>query len=303
LMDLVSRGLPVFVGGCALGLVAPNVSFGQSSDEVIEDPELAGSSSAGASDSAGEMVFEDPELAGKTGASSSTSGFNNSAAPQFTADASLIWHSRLGMDLRYSDPREETWENTNIAVLEANIRRSETLRFQMGTRLRLYAGALTRDVPDAQAQRVELDATPVSGYVDWTITNGVHMQVGYQSVQLGRFEIVSATDVLSIADTRNGPATLPEAYEVGQLAMRLDVDANSWLSCKAIYVPFFTPYIMSVNEGDYALLPLRQSEVSADLDSLMINSVVAENFSRADRERLAMTGLSAFAPEIGLDKQ
>jgi hypothetical protein len=302
-MDLLSRGLPVFVCGCALGLVAPNVSFGQSGDEVIEDPELAGSSSASASDSAGETVFEDPELAGKTGASSSTSGFNNSAAPQFTADASLIWHSRLGMDLRYSDPREETWENTNIAVLEANIRRSETLRFQMGTRLRLYAGALTRDVPDAQAQRVELDATPVSGYVDWTITNGVHMQVGYQSVQLGRFEIVSATDVLSISDTRNGPATLPEAYEVGQLAMRLDVDANSWLSFKAIYVPFFTPYIMSVNEGDYALLPLRQSEVSADLDSLMINSVVAENFSRADRERLAMTGLSAFAPEIGLDKQ
>jgi len=302
-MDPLSRGLPVFFCGCALGLLAPNASAAQSGDEVIADPELAGTSSAGSSDSAGETVFEDPELAGKTSTSSSSGGFNNSAAPQFAADASLIWHSRLGLDLRYSDPREETWENTNIALLEANIRRSETLRFQMGTRLRLYAGSLTRDVADAQAQRVELDATPVSGYVDWTIASGVHLQVGYQSVQLGRFEIVSATDVLSIADTRNGPATLPEAFDVGQLAMRLDVDANDWLSIKAIYVPFFTPYIMSVNEGDYALLPLRQSEVSADLDQLGINTVIAENFSRADRERFAMSGLSAFAPEVGLDKQ
>jgi hypothetical protein len=303
-MDLLSRGLSVFVCGCALGLLLPDVSLAQSGgDEVIADPELAGSSSTSTTDSAGETVFEDPELAGKTSPSSSGSGFNNSAAPQFAADASLIWHSRLGMDLRYSDPREETWENTNIAVLEANIRRSEKLRFKMGTRLRLYAGALTRDVPDAQAQRVELDATPVSGYVDWTIANGVHLQVGYQDVQLGRFEIVSGTDVLSIADTRNGPATLPEAIAVGQLAMRLDIDATDWLSIKALYVPFFTPYIMSVNEGDYALLPLRQSEVSADLDSLMVSNVLAENFSRADRERLAMTGLSAFAPEIGLDKQ
>ena len=303
-MDRLSRGVLVFVGGCALELLAPNAGIAQmGADEVFSDPELAGTTSASDGANADEMVFEDPELAGASNASSSGSGFNNSAAPQFLADAGLIWHSRLGMDLRYSDPREETWENTNIALLEANIRRSETLRFQMGTRLRLYAGALTRDVPDAQAERVELDATPVSGYVDWTVANGVHLQAGYQSVQLGRFEIVSATDVLTIADTRNGPATLPEAYEVGQLALRLDVDATSWLSIKAYYVPFFTPYIMSVNEGDYALLPLRQAEVSADLDALMLSSTIAENFSRADRERLAMTGLSAFAPEIGLDKQ
>lgn len=302
-MDLLSRGLPVFVCGCALGLLAPTVSVAQSGDEVIVDPELEGVATSSSSDSAGETVIEDPELAGSSNTSSSGSGFNHSAAPQFAADASLTWHSRLGMDLRYSDPREETWENTNIALLEANIRRSETLRFQMGTRLRLYAGALTRDVPDAGAERVELDATPVSGYIDWTIASGAHLQIGYQSVQLGRFEIVSATDVLSIADTRNGPATLPEAFDVGQLALRLDLDATSWLAIKAIYVPFFTPYIVSVNEGDYALLPLRQADVSADLDSLGVSSVLAENFSRADRERFAMSGLNAFAPEIGLDKQ
>jgi hypothetical protein len=306
LMDLLSRGVSVFVCGCALGVLAPSNSFaqaGSSGDDVIEDPELAGTASSSSSSSGDESVIEDPELAGSTSSQSSGSGFNNSAAPQFFNNASVLWHSRLGMDLRYSDPREETWENTNIAVLDADIRRSESLRFRISTRLRLYAGALTRDVPDARAQRVELDATPTSGYVDWTITSGANLQVGYQSVQLGRFDIVSATDVLTIADTRNGPATLPDAYEVGQLAMKLDLDATPWLNFKVIYLPFFTPYIMSVNEGDYALLPLRQREVSADLDGLMINNVVAENLSRADRERLAMSGLAAFAPEIGFNKQ
>lgn len=135
-MDLLSRGLPVFVCGCALGLsvLVPNVSLAQSGgDEVISDPELAGSSSISTSDSAGETVFEDPELAGKTSASSSGSGFNNSAAPQFTADASLTWHSRLGMDLRYSDPREETWENTNIALRPTSgARRSCAFRWARG---------------------------------------------------------------------------------------------------------------------------------------------------------------------------
>lgn len=295
------------VCGCAFGLLAPNAAVAQAGsssggDEVISDPELGGVSSS-ASTSADETVIEDPELAGSSNTASSSTGFNNSSAPEFVSDARMLWHSRLGMDLRQGDPREETWENTNIAVLEANVRRSASLRFAFGTRLRLYAGALTRDVEDAQAQRVELDVTPTAGYVDWTVASGAHLQVGYQSVQLGRFDIVSATDVLTISDTRNGPATLPEAYDVGQLSLRLDVDASDWLSFKAIYIPFFTPYIMAATEGDYAFFPMRQADVSADLNALGINNFVAENLSRADRERLIASGLSAFAPEVGLRKQ
>jgi hypothetical protein len=302
-MNWLSRRIPVFVCACTLTLAASRGAFAQAGEEVIADPELAGSASSSSSSAGGESVIEDPELAGSSGARSSSSGFNNSSAPEFLSTASLLWRSRLGMDLRYSDPREETWENTNIAVLEAEVRRSESLAFKMGTRLRLYAGALTRDVADAQAQRVELDATPTFGYVEWTMAPGAHLRVGYQPVQLGRFDIVSATDVLSIADTRNGPATLPEGYDVGQLSMRFDLDASDWLSLKAIYIPFFTPYIVSATEGDYALLPLRQSEVMAELDGLMLDSAVASSFSRADRERLVSTGLSAFAPEVGLGKQ
>lgn len=305
-MNLLSRGFSVFAVVFLASASCASIARAQSGEESIEDPELAGTTSSGSSSSGGESIIEDPELAGSSSSSSNSSGFTSSsagAAPEFASDARLIWHSRLGMDLRYSDPREETWENNNVVVLEASIRRSESLRFAFGTRLRLYAGALSRDVPDAKAQRVELDATPTAGYVDWTVTTGAHLQIGYQSVQLGRFDIVSATDVLSISDTRNGPATLPEGYDVGQLSMRLDVDASDWLSFKAIYIPFFTPYIISVSEGDYALLPLRQSDVSADLNTLGITDVAARQFSRAERERIASSGLAAFAPDVGLSKQ
>src|SRR6185312_11427328 len=144
-MNLLSRGFSVFAvifwtsASCTL---CASVTRAQSGDEIIEDPELAGSAASGSSSSGGESVIEDPELAGSSSSSSSSSGFTSSAAeaaPQFASDARLIWHSRLGMDLRYSDPREETWENNNIVVLEANIRRSESLRFAFGTRVRLYA--------------------------------------------------------------------------------------------------------------------------------------------------------------------
>jgi hypothetical protein len=139
--------------------------------------------------------------------------------------------------------------------------------------------------------------------VDWTVASGVHLQVGYQSVQLGRFDIVSATDVLTTTDSRNGPATLPEGYDVGQLAARLDVDASDWLTLRAIYVPFFTPYILSLTESDYGLLPLRQADVSSDLKALGVSDFLARNLSRQSRERFAASGLAAFSPEVGLSRQ
>jgi hypothetical protein len=294
----------------ALAAGAPCAVSAQSSgEEVIVDPELAahGGSTSSASSGEGEVLIEDPELAGtarpSANGSSSVSSSAASEAPSYISEAHLTLHSRLAMDLRHSDPREETWENTNLALLEMSVRRSESLRFAVGTRLRLFAGALSRSVPDAEPQRVELDATPTAGYVDWNVASGLHLQVGYQPVHLGRFDLVSATDVLTTSDSRNGPATLPEGYEVGQLAARIDLDASDWLSLRAIYVPFFTPYIMSVTESDYGLLPLRQADVSSDLRTLGLSNFLAQNLSRADRERFGATGLAAFAPEVGLSQQ
>jgi hypothetical protein len=107
--------------------------------------------------------------------------------------------------------------------------------------------------------------------------------------------------VLSVYDVRQGPATLPEVPEIGQFAALTDWDIAGWLSLRAIYIPFFTPNIVSVFEGDYALVPLRQANINQafdNLDQLADGSRqwITSNLSRADRERIATSALSAFAP-------
>jgi hypothetical protein len=97
---------------------------------------------------------------------------------------------------------------------------------------------------------------------------------------------------------------LPEAYEVAQLGARLDYAPTSALSVRILYVPFFTPHILSVAESDYALVRLTQSQVSSGVSAFGVdNSVLASNLSRADRERLAESGLAALAPEANLSSQ
>jgi hypothetical protein len=96
---------------------------------------------------------------------------------------------------------------------------------------------------------------------------------------------------------------MPEAFEVGQLAARLDYDPLGWLSLRGLYIPFFTPFIMSVAESDYGLAPQRQREVDSELSTLGVTRWLSQNLSRADRERFAQTGLAAFAPEPNLRSQ
>lgn len=278
---------------------APAAPPRHADSEIIEDPELAARGGAGG-ESEGDRI-EDPELAGAQRSQSSAD--MASAAPSFASDARLVLHSRLGMDTRRGDPREETWEGTTIASLEASVRRSETLRFALGVRLRHHVSSLSHAVPDAAAERLELDAVPTAGYVDMKLAAGVHVQLGYQQVQLGRFDLVSASDVLSIVDVRDGPATLPEAFEVGQLAARVDYDPVGWLSLRGLYIPFFTPFVMSVAESDYGLAPQRQRDIDAELSMPGAARWLSQNLSRADRERFAQTGLAVFAPEPNLGSQ
>jgi hypothetical protein len=250
-----------------------------------------------------EQIIDDPELSEHPSASSSPR-VTTTEAPAFVSEARLGLHSRLSLDYLHSDPREETWENTTIATLEATVRRSERLRFVVGMRARYHISFLSQDVPDETAQRVELDAAPTAGYVDIKLAEGANLQLGYQPVHLGRFELVSAIDVLSVGDFRDGPATVPEAVDVAQLGVRLDYDPTGSLSFRVLYVPFFTPHILSVSESDYALFRLTQAQAAAGFSSLGLDgSVLASNLSRADRERLAESGLAAFAPEANLRSQ
>ncbi len=259
------------------------------SEGVIGDPELAGVES---SSSAGEVV-EDPELADSMSSSSGGTSFSKNN----TGQAKLELHSRVAADLYRADPREEVWESITIVRLETTLRRSETLRFVLGVRAQYRWATLANDVLDAKAERIELDAAPTAGFVDINLQGGLHLQLGYQPVHLGRFDLLSATDVLSVYDLREWSALLPDTSEVGQLAVRVDYAASSLFSLHLVYVPFFTPHIVSVVESDYALFRTNQTGIDATLSELGLTSTFAANLTRADRARIAESTLAAFAPE------
>ena len=259
-----------------------------------------------ATSSPGEQIFEDPELEGV--APSTPSASTPPPAAPSDAQARAVLHTRVGRDFRENDPREEVWESTTLGTLDATLRRSETLKFSLGLRLRYHFAALADDVSDAAAERQEFDAVPTTGYADFEPTSGVHVQLGYQGVQLGRFDIFSATNVLAVNDMRDGPATLPEAGDpVGQLAAMLDYDITSGISLRFIYVPFFTPHLVSLTESDYALFPATQQSTEAALAAAAgtntpgaarrLTALVRENLSRDDRALIASSGFSALAPE------
>jgi hypothetical protein len=270
-------------------------------------PESAGNDKVVTSDI---QIIDDPELARRSNGPVYNEAANdssvhplNSTMPAFVSDARLRLRSRIGVDILHGDAREETWESTSIAIFEATVRRSEHVRFAVGMRARLQAASLSAAVPDAAAPRLQLDVAPTAGYVDIKL-GGSSLQLGYQTVHLGSFDLISAVDVLSVMDVRAGPATLPEASDVAQLALRFDYDPTPSLSLRALYVPFFTPHILSVAEGDYAMARLTQAQVTSGIANLGLdNAVLAANLSRADRERLAETGMSVFTPEVSLAAQ
>lgn len=275
---------------------------GGGGDEVIADPELAGSAPSSSSASSGDEVIEDPELrtnAASKRADAAASG--GSAAPQ--SEVHLVLHTRGNRDLKEDDPREEIWESSTVLSLDATLRRSERLRFGIGLNARYHFASLAHDLPDARAQRYELDVLPTAGYVDVEPAAGLHVRAGYQTLPLGRFDFFSAINVLSVADLRDGPSAIPGTTEVGQLALLVDYDPVSWLSIRAIYVPFFMPHIVSVMESDYALFPGNQKNADAAYKALEgivtvddLRAQLKANLLRGARDRLAMSTLSAFAP-------
>jgi hypothetical protein len=289
------------------GSTAPAPPAASGGDDVISDPELAGAIAPDkAAAAGGDSVISDPELAG-SGRSQPSSPATSSSSQPDAGDVRLVLHTRGWYDVQQNDAREEIWDSMTVAAMEATIRRSESLRFSIGIIASYHWASLAADVPDANAQRYTLDVMPTSGYVDATVAAGLHIRLGYQPVHLGRFDAFSATNVLSAFDIRQGPATLAEVPEIGQLAALVDWDASRWLSLRAIYIPFFTPNIVSVFEGDYALFNLRQnginqafSNLASLIDPDQLRQLISSNLSRADREAIASTALSTFAPPPNL---
>ncbi|HET8932731.1 MAG TPA: hypothetical protein VFN67_04785 [Polyangiales bacterium] len=295
-----SRGRLTVWLSLALTVTTP-YARAQSGEEVIDDPELGGTSSSFASDSSGDQVIEDPELSAANGSNTAASS-SESSAP--VSELHLTLHVRGNRDLKEEDPREELWETTGALILDATLRRSEHLRFGLGMIMRYHYAALGADVPDAKAQRFELGVVPTAGYIDASLADGLHVRAGYQTVALGRFDVFSATNVLTVNDLRDGPSAIPGTTEVGQLALLIDYDPVDWLSFRAVYVPFFMPHLFNVTDSDYALFPARQADYDAVLMSLQdilpvdqLRAQLGSRILRSARDQIAQSTLSAFGPQ------
>jgi hypothetical protein len=246
-------------------------------------------------------VIADPELA----AVAPTRTASAAPPPTPNGEVRVVLRSRLGLDLAWQDPREDVWEATQIALFEARVRRSEHLRFEVGVRARHLFAARAHHTADADAERYELDAAPTAAFADIGLGHTVHLRLGYQTMRLGRFDVLNPSDILSVYDLRSGPTTMPEASDIAQPALRVDWDATGFLSLSVIALPFFEPHRVNTIDGDYALSLTRQGA-----DSTMTSApagttagperLVRETLSRSGQSRLGEGALSAFAPEPNL---
>jgi hypothetical protein len=254
---------------------------------VILDPELAGTASPATP----------AVIAVTTGASD-----KNTRPSANAAEARVVLHTRAATKTQRNDPGQDIYQSTTLATFDATVRRSESLRFVVGLRARYHFASMAANTADAVASHAELDVLPTAGYVDSKLADGLHLQLGYQPVHLGRFDIFSATDVLAVHDLRDGAATMAEAAEVAQISALADYDVSSWLSFRAIYVPFFTAHVISVVQSDYALVRATQAGTDAAFrnsgdQGARLQGLLLHNLTRGDRDSIAQTGLAALGPD------
>lgn len=259
----------------AVGFVLSLLFVGRAhADEVIVDPELAGSAPA-------------PAPSGTPAAvPSATAPTSSSNASPSTTDARFQWslHTRWGFDTSRQHDSQDVTEGTTVAVFEAEQRRSETLLLSVGLRAR-HVFAERRN----GTTRYELDIVPTSAFADVTLDDGLHVRAGYQTVSMGRFDVFSATNFLAAYDLRSGPVTMPEASEVGQPAIRFDMDRVSGFLLQTWFLPFFQPDIVTAYGTDYALLaPLDRA-----IDDMQGQAGVdARNARRALEAAIGRSGLA-----------
>jgi hypothetical protein len=218
--------------------------------------------------------------------------------------------TRLALDVAWDDAREDVFEATELGLIEARVRRSERLSFTVGVQMSHRLRTRESSTLEAGAVRTELEVAPTAAHVDVTLADPLHLRAGYQSVFLGRFDVLSATNVLARYDLRAGPSALPELSEIVQPALWLDLTPTQGLELRAIYVPFFAPHRFDAFDGDYALSPARQADIDAALeDSAMDGGLAdAETLGRALRATVSRSGaarytegtFSAFAPDASL---
>ncbi len=285
--------------GASVSTAVLTVSFAAAAPPEPEaDDAPDGEALATPADDAGAFVFtsdsdaeviHDPELAGVP--------LESRSPPKPPPAIRVELHSRIGVDTRWEDPREDVVEATQIAIFEATYRRSEHLRFAAGLRVRHISARREDDSVQGRAARYELDVVPLSAYADATLDDGVHLRAGYQILSMGRFDFFSATNFLAAYDLRQGLTTMPEATEVGQPAVRLDVDPTPWLSLQSIYVPFFQPHLVTLYGTDYAMLSILDRVSPATTSPTIVSSFVDGAIERSDLGAATTGAIRAFGPQ------
>jgi hypothetical protein len=256
-----------------------------------------------AADTGSEEVFFDPELAGVEAEPETSPLTSGQSGP--TARVRFVLRSRFGIDTHVEDAYQDRYEATQLALLEAAIQQSDSLRFELGLRMTYITFAREADTPEAGSLFLELNVTPTAGFVDWSIVPSVHLRAGYQQVHLGRFDILGASDLLSVSDLRWGPTAMPEAVGVAQLGVRLDLQPTDWLSIGLYYLPFFQPHLAHLYGTDYSLAQIDAAAVqmAAEMNAGMpgdLNPLLRDKISRAAQSGGADAAFNAFAPDPDL---
>lgn len=268
----------------------PSIAFSQEGEEVIADPELAGSSRGSARTADGDEAIADPELsgggAGQTGFEEDY-GWGSIYTPKTrsksetppepeedeydplanTGIGKLELVGQQAFDTHPDGDLEDFYESRLRFGGEVDFRVSRKLRLSVGTRidfmwaaphqndpalvLKDAAGKVTRRYSPLEQDRYEVDIIPLSAYADWTAGEGVHLRLGIQPVSLGRMDGFSVTDMLVVLDFRPAPRADPAALRLSQPAFRLDWDLSSWATLQAVYVPWFMPHLQRANRDLY----------------------------------------------------
>jgi hypothetical protein len=268
---------------------SPSTAFSQEGEEVIADPELAGSGGWSAGGADGDEAISDPELSGGAGQTGFEEdyGWGSVYTPKThsksqtppepeedeydplanTGIGKIELLGQQAFDTHPDGDLEDFYETRLRFGGEVELRISRKLRLSVGTRIdflwaaphqndpsllaRDQMGMVTRRYSPLEQDRYEVDIIPLAAYADWTAGEGVHLRLGVQPVSLGRMDGFSVTDMLAVLDFRPAPRADPASLRLAQPAVRLDWDLSSWATLQMVYVPWFMPHLQRANRDLY----------------------------------------------------
>ncbi|MFT3926248.1 MAG: hypothetical protein QM778_27125 [Myxococcales bacterium] len=270
-----ARSLAAFAFGAALAFVRQEAAA-QDGEEVILDPELAGSAPAPspaspppASEPTEDFGWGPVQEEGRAEPpppppSAEAAAHSYEDEPDPLANTGLARLELLGQvaaDMHQEGSLEDAYETRLRFGGEVELRRSRNLRLMLGSRLDFFWAVPGQNDPVLRdhdpperaldEDRFEVDVFATAAYVDTTLGDGFHLRLGQQAISLGRMDMYSPTDILAAYDLRPQPRLDLAANKLAQPAVRVDWDLNSWATLQFVYLPWFMPHLSRPNRDQY----------------------------------------------------